>query len=263
MELTETSEEIIGENRAYWTGRAESYSEINRTELSGDSHEKWEEHLCDQIESRFPDREPSEISVLEVGCGPGFLSILLAEAGYRVSAIDLTAAMLEKAKENSADAGVLDKITFYEMNALDLEFEGESFDVVVSRNLTWDLPEPEGAYEEWTKVLKPGGLLLNFDANWYHYLFFDDALEGFEADRINSQAQGILDRNRGDNFDVMEDIARMVPLSKISRPKWDVDVLTGLGMNCTTDVDVWKKLWTKEDVVNFSSTPLFMVSAVK
>ena len=40
-------------------------------------------------------------------------------------------------------------------------FQDESFDVVISRNLTWTLPEAAQAYKEWSRVLKPGGLLLN------------------------------------------------------------------------------------------------------
>ena len=49
----------------------------------------------------------------------------------------------------------------------------------------------------------------------------------------------------GENFDVMEDIARRVPLSNIRRPAWDLTLLRGLGL------------------LNFSSTPLFLIRAVK
>ena len=45
-----------------------------------------------------------------------------------------------------------------------------SFDVIVTRNLTWNLEEPQKAYQEWCRVLKKGGILLNFDAGWYNYL---------------------------------------------------------------------------------------------
>ena len=40
------------------------------------------------------------------------------------------------------------------MDAQALEFEDESFDVIISRNLTWNLPHPEMAYKEWLRVLK-------------------------------------------------------------------------------------------------------------
>ena len=56
-----------------------------------------------------------------------------------------------------------------------LDFEDGLFDVVVSRNVTWNLPEPERGYAEWARVLRPGGLIINFDANWYRYLIDDSA----------------------------------------------------------------------------------------
>ena len=50
------------------------------------------------------------------------------------------------------------------MDAQKLDFEDNTFDVVISRNLTWNLEHPDVAYREWVRVLKVGGRLLNFDA---------------------------------------------------------------------------------------------------
>ena len=197
--------------------------------------------------------------MLDIGTGPGFFAILLAEQGFDVTAVDFSPAMLEEAKQN---AGALAEIIdFREMNAEALDLAADSFDVTVSRNLTWNLPHPEAAYSEWARVLKAGGLLLNFDSNWYHYLFDDSKREQFEADRASSAELGLGDQNVGENFDVMEDIARSMPLSEISRPEWDISVLTGLGFSVTVDKDIWKKVWTLQEQTNFSSTPMFMVSA--
>ena len=43
--------------------------------------------------------------------------------------------------------------TFLVMDAEKLEFEDASFDMVISRNLTWTLPHAEEAYQEWKRVL--------------------------------------------------------------------------------------------------------------
>jgi SAM-dependent methyltransferase len=147
------------------------------------------------------------------------------------------------------------------MNAEDLCLPDDFYDVVVSRNLTWNLPHPEKAYSEWHRILRPGGLLLNFDSNWYGYLFDETAREKYEADRANSAELGLGDQNIGENFDVMEDIARSMPLSDIKRPEWDISILSRLSFNVTTDTDIWKKVWTIQEQTNFSSTPMFMVSA--
>ena len=252
---------ILSENKSYWTGRASGYSAVNQTELATDQRKKWSDCLQAEIARQFPERSPESLRVLEVGTGPGFFAILLCELGYEVTAIDLTPAMLKEAKKN---AGTLaDKIRFLEMNAEALIFPDSSFDVVVSRNLTWNLPHPEKAYAEWTRVLKPGGLLLNFDANWYAYLFDDAAAADYAADRKNSAEAGVEDQNVGDNFDVMEDIARRVPLSNIRRPAWDLETLQSLGLHAEADEQVWQRVWSEEEKLNFASTPMFMIGARK
>lgn len=254
------SKTILNENRKYWTGRAEGYSAVNQEELRTSQREVWRGELKSHIERQFPNRDAASIRVLEIGTGPGFFAILLAELGYDVTAVDLTPAMLEEAKKN---AGALaEKITFLEMNAEALDFADHSFDVILSRNLTWNLPHPEIAYGEWKRVLKPGGLLLNFDANWYHYLFDQKARESYEADRKATAEQGFKDENIGENFDVMEQIALKIPLSNTMRPAWDHAVLSELGMHVTTDTQAWDRVWSAEEKVNFASTPMFLVHAV-
>ncbi len=250
---------ILEENKEYWTGRASGYSEVNRLELRTAQREKWKECLRAELERQFPNRSFEELRVLEIGTGPGFFAILLRELGCDVTAIDLTPAMLAEAKEN---AGALtEEICFMEMNAEELSFEGGSFDAVISRNLTWNLPHPDRAYAEWARVLKPGGLMLNFDANWYAYLFDHDAQAAYEKDRLNSAAHGAGDQNIGENFDIMEDIARRVPLSGIRRPDWDLRRLSELGLSAEADESVWERVWSEEEKLNFASTPLFMIAA--
>ena len=246
-------------NRTYWSQRSTSYSDVNKEELAGISRHNWSAVLHEEIYSHFPGRSPESISVLDVGTGPGFFAILLTELGFHVTAVDMTPEMLDEARQNAGS--LVEKIDFREMNAEALCLPEDSYDVVVSRNLTWNLPHPEKAYSEWHRVLHPGGLLLNFDSNWYGYLFDETAREKYEADRARSAELGLGDQNVGENFDFMEDIARKMPLSDIKRPEWDISVLSRLGFNVTTDTDIWKKVWTIQEKTNFSSTPMFMVSA--
>lgn len=252
---------ILHANKTYWTHRAPSYSEGNRSELSDREHrENWLNTICHQIDAHFPEKNRNEIRLLEVGCGPGFFAILLSEAGYDVTAIDLTPNMLREAKKN---AGVLaERIHFCEMNAEALDFPSGSFDVVTSRNLTWNLPHPETAYGEWRRVLKKDGLLLNFDANWYAYLYDEAARDGYLRDRENTAAKGFADQNIGENFDRMEEIARQIPLSSIQRPAWDLRVLKSLGMRATAKKQIWQQVWSEEEKTAFASTPMFLIKAI-
>ena len=163
-------EKLLDEIESYWSTRTEGYSEVNHKELAGTQKNAWLKVLT----SQFPDKPKEEIRILDIGTGPGFFPVILAEAGYHVDAVDYTEGMLEKAKENAGE--LCRNIHFQRMDAQKLEFEDNTFDVVISRNLTWNLEHPDVAYREWVRVLKVGGKLLNFDANWYGYLYWITAV---------------------------------------------------------------------------------------
>lgn len=249
------------ENIAYWTQRAPSYSGVNQEELRTGQRGVWSHALDSRIQNHFVGRDRKDIRVLEVGTGPGFFAIILAELGYHITAIDYTDAMLKQAKRN---AGILaGRIAFYRMNAEKLAFPDNSFDVIVSRNLTWNLSAPEQAYAQWARVLKPEGLLLNFDANWYRYLYDARAKTEHLSDRENVRATGVADDTAGTDVAAMECIARQAPLSRHLRPQWDLDVLRELGMSASADTEVWKQVWTQDEWINNASTPLFLVVAAR
>ena len=54
-----------------------------------------------------------------------------------------------------------------------------------------------------------------------------------------------------------------IPLSNIMRPAWDHAILSGLGMDVSTDPQAWSRVWSAEEKINFASTPLFLIRAVK
>ena len=249
------------ENIHYWTGRASGYSGVNQEELASQQKIVWGKTISQRIAARFPGKKPGQIRVLDVGTGPGFFAIILAEMGYQVTAVDYTASMLEEAGRNAG--AMADKIDFRQMNAEELSFEDHSFDVLVTRNVTWNLHDPEKAYSHWTRVLAPGGLLLNFDANWYRYLWDEEAKLGHSRDRENLAASDVRDENAGTDVDAMERIARQTPLSMVHRPAWDLKVLEALGIQASADEEIWRQVWTKEERINNASTPMFLVEGKK
>ena len=205
-------------------------------------------------EKQHTDKYKDHLRILDIGTGPGFFPMILAEAGYHVTAIDYTPGMLEKAAENAAKfIGEKSRnIEFKRMDAQALEFEDESFDVIISRNLTWNLPHPEMAYKEWLRVLKKGGKLLNFDANWYGYLYDDKKREAYENDRKNVEKGSLDDHYLCTDIDRMEKIALQVPLSETKRPGWDVKVLEALGAaQIQVNEDIWQQVWSEEEKLNW------------
>ena len=207
--MSRTLEEI----RQYWNSRAEGYTLSNREELE-DEHRifLWEQQIRRALNGRICRH------VLDVGCGPGFFSVLLARLGYEVTAVDYTENMLAEARKNAAHYGV--DIDFRRMDAQKLDFEDGIFDLVISRNVLWNLEQPEQAYREWLRVLKPNGTVMNFDGNFYYYV--TDAEYGDRTRWEHKHMQGI-------NANSIDRIGEHLPMARRLRPEWDVQELQKLG----------------------------------
>ncbi len=106
----------------------------------------------------------SGLSVLDVGTGTGFLAFLLSEMGHRVTGIDISPGMLARAREKAAELG--HDVRFLEEDAERPGFPDETFDVVISRHVLWNLPNPNTAIESWVRVTRPGGVIGIIDSTF-------------------------------------------------------------------------------------------------
>jgi len=101
---------------------------------------------------------PAGAPVAELGCGTGTSAMLLAEElGFRVSAIDISAANIERAKKRAASFG--GRIRFLKADAQSLPFESREFDAVLAECTFSLFPDQPQALREIRRVLKPGGQL--------------------------------------------------------------------------------------------------------
>ena len=253
---------------SYWNERAVSYSCGVREELAGDPLRVWEAVLESRSHAaRAAARARGDVPrVLDLGCGPGFFSIAFARLGCRVDAVDSSANMLARARENARDAGVEQHVALHEGDVSCLAFADDAFDVVALRNVTWLMRDLRSAYEEWRRVLVPGGTLLVFDANWYRYL--DDP--SIDARRLaDQQTKDVLGQDEGgfataDQERRCEEIARALPSTYLDRPSWDLDVLRDLSFSSVSaDETAWQTLWTAGEQAFYGSSPLFMIEATK
>jgi ubiquinone/menaquinone biosynthesis C-methylase UbiE len=109
----------------------------------------------------------TEGRVLEIGCGTGTLSLLMAERGAQVIAIDVSPGMLAEAERKAEEAGLAEAIEFHHLDVTDLtgHFEPGSFDVIVSTLAFSEFPPEVQHYAlgEVAQLLKPGGRLLIVD----------------------------------------------------------------------------------------------------
>ncbi len=214
----------------YWDLRAQGYSEKSVQELHSEDAVHWTEMLQEWLP------ENTNLSCLDIGCGPGFLGLLLAKLGHTVTFCDYAKNMLQEARRNAEKEGF--DCTFELGDATNPPFPAQSFDVIVCRNLVWNLEDPELAYRQWLTLLKPNGRLLIFDGN--HYLYQYD--QRYRAEKTTPQYKDphTKERMKGVDPNIMANIAKDLPLSRLERPYWDLDFFINEKVRAVHTKPYWK-----------------------
>lgn len=143
------------EIRAYWSARAESFDLSFGHAIKSDRELQAFQRL---IRGAFGS-EPLE--VLDLACGTGEITRALLSLDHRVTALDFSEAMIARARAKHGKAA---RILLGDAERL-LE-DDASYDALITRHLVWTLTDPEGAFGEWFRVLRPGGRLLVIDGDW-------------------------------------------------------------------------------------------------
>lgn len=243
----------------HWNEDAANYGNIIADELASFRMAAWQQLLRNKLPAHAE-------TVLDLGCGPGFLSIVAATLGYQVTGIDSSPAMLRIAKKNADVLGQQTKqIEWKELDIADLSsaFPAASFDVIVSRNVTWTLPDPARTYRDCYQILRPKGKLLVFDANWQLSLF--DPVLRKETERRHHLCM----ERYGDAYESKTPIKTQLdvmnlPLSSVKRPAWDEHVLRSCGFGeIETVEDLTPELWDEKEKLLYGATPLFGVFTAK
>ncbi|MGP3952183.1 class I SAM-dependent methyltransferase [Streptomyces sp. 7N604] len=143
---------------AYWDAAAPSFDDEPDHGLREEAtREAWSKLLVSWMPSRPAD-------VLDVGCGTGSLSQLLAEAGHQVTGVDLSPRMVEQARAKLTAADLQGR--FLVGDAAAPPTGEDRFDVLLSRHLVWTLSDPKAALNEWVTRLRPDGTLILVEGRW-------------------------------------------------------------------------------------------------
>lgn len=98
--------------------------------------------------------------VLDYGCGTGTTSCEIASMVKEIHAIDISAKMIEIAKEKAV-VGKVENINFVETDIFDKRYKKESFDVILAFNMLHTIPKPQNVVRRIDELLKPEGLFIS------------------------------------------------------------------------------------------------------
>ncbi len=102
---------------------------------------------------------PSGAAVLDAGCATGEITVALARAGFRVTGLDLSPAMLWRARRKVTSCGLVATLRIGSLNEK-LPFSDGSFDAGVCSHAIQCVPDPPRLWREFLRVLVPRGVLL-------------------------------------------------------------------------------------------------------
>ena len=94
--------------------------------------------------------------ILELGCGTGWLTLMMAKRGAQVSTFDISEEAVKKVKSLVRERGFEDQVDARQMGAEKLEYESETFDIVVGNAILHHL-DLQAVVKEINRVLGRGG----------------------------------------------------------------------------------------------------------
>lgn len=153
----------------YWNSPL-CIAEYDQTHAQGIGAELDDQVWKEEFHTYLP---PPPAHVLDLGCGTGFASVLLAEMGYDVTGLDQSENMLREARQKAADRNV--NVAFVQGNVMAPQLPPEvlaglpngGFDLIVARWVFWTLSDPAAAVRQAYALLAPGGMLAVFDGQWF------------------------------------------------------------------------------------------------
>ncbi|MCR5581133.1 MAG: class I SAM-dependent methyltransferase [Pseudobutyrivibrio sp.] len=241
------ADDIKDKVESYWTKRADGFYDLRLDEIESNKADRWRQEIIKLL----PDR--GLLKILDVGCGAGFFEVILGKLGHEITGIDLTEEMIAKANLMIARYGLdTAKVQAIVGDAEHLNYEDDTFDVVITRNLTWTLPHPVEAYSEWNRVLKKGGILINFDAEY---------AKG--AHNLKSP-ENLAHKDIADSLkDECHDIYHMLTISMLDRPAWDCKILSEVGYkDIEADTDFGSRIFIERDEF-YIPDQMFCIKAIK
>lgn len=151
--------------------------DVEKTLKNPDIHQQWVDSYRTKENEKFYEQAfdfitsfqnaSKKATILDVGCGTGAKSILLAKRGFSVLGVDFSEHVLKTAELNLQNSALKDKIKLQQENILSLSFPDRSFDYILCWGVLMHIPDIEKAILELDRVLKKDGILVISEGNMF------------------------------------------------------------------------------------------------
>lgn len=241
---------ITDEIRGYWNTDAAIYDNASgHRPTSSAEKAAWATALARLL-------PPAPARVLDCGAGTGFLSLIAARLGHRVTALDLSPGMVSRLKNRAASEGL--EVHLVEGPAT--EPPPGTFDAVMERHLLWTLPDPVAALRAW-RGAAPVGRLVLIEGLWGKA----DPVEALRS--TGREALRRLRRRPGDHHGAYAaETHAALPLGRGTHPSAVIDAVGAAGwpdpwLERLRDVEWAASLQLGRPERVLGVTPRFVVSA--
>ncbi|RCS21882.1 class I SAM-dependent methyltransferase [Phyllobacterium salinisoli] len=221
------------EIKAYWSQRAATFDlSPGHAIFSEEERSAWYRLITRHL------GDGKGRTALDLASGTGVISMLMDDIGFDVTGMDWAEPMLERARAKAKAENR--KIAFRLGDAENTMEPDNHYDVITNRHLVWTLVNPEAAFAEWLRVLKPGGSVLIVDGDFVNVTFFEKLIQKLAS---LSQRLGFAHPQPGQFSQQMAEVHRSI-LSRVhfsggARAEAVADLLRKAGFqNVTIDKDM-------------------------
>ncbi len=149
--------DLLEDIREYWSRRSATFDQsFGHGMTTTQEAAAWAQPMRDHL-------GPAPQQVLELACGTGEITKLVHDLGHEVTALDFSEEMLAVAKTKHAGKP---RLRFLHADAGHTMEPDGKYDAILCRHLVWTLTDPAAAFDDWFRILRPGGRLLIYDGDW-------------------------------------------------------------------------------------------------
>lgn len=191
--MTTADAQRLQEARDFWNQEAATFDhEPDHGLLDPGVYDAWQRLLVAYLPS-------TPATILDIGCGTGSISVLLAKLGHAITGLDLSPAMITHAAEKAKSANQC--ITFMVGDAADPQFTNQpltyqQFDLIICRHILWALPNPELVLQRWAELLTPEGRFVMIEGYWNNQggMHAEQIVNALPMSMKNAKVQNLSDQ---------------------------------------------------------------------